>query len=137
MRRSFLFITFLLLSLSCLPVLGQEYITKQTTNLIPAETPKLSTSGKDALSASVSDEKPENSVELEAETRVRLVNRARFMARETVYDRENSKSTSVNRLFKAALVEVLTGENKGSKGWVVMSYRDTGGDPQVFLAQAP
>lgn len=130
-------IVFLFLGLVCCPVLGQEYLTKQVTILVPIENLKLSTSGKDALSASVGQEKPEDSVSLEPDTRVRLVNRSRFLARETVYDRENSTSTTVNRLFKAALVEVLTGDSKGTKGWVVVSYRDTGGDPNVFLAQAP
>jgi hypothetical protein len=119
------------------PTLGQEWVTVQGVSLVPATTPKLSTSGKDALSSTVTVNKPEGSIELLPEVRVRLISRSRFIQKETLYDRENSTSTSTNRLFKVAFVEVLSGETQGQKGWVVISYRDTGGDPQVFLTQAP
>lgn len=137
MRRfsSVLLIGFLFLS--SLLCSAEEMITSREAFLLQESSEKLSTSGKDALCSTLTEKEPSNSIALAAETRVRVVNRTRFIQKETVYDRENSKELSVRRLVKAALVEVLEGDARGSKGWMVISYRDTGGNPQVFLAQAP
>lgn len=119
------------------PVAAQEWVTLRDTMLYPSTSARLTTSAKDTLSSSVTEKPGKGSVELKSDTLVKVLKRSRFMQRETVYIRETSSSETVNRLFKVALVEVLNGKREGKQGWVVVSYRDTGGDPQVYLAQAP
>ncbi|HIB66677.1 MAG TPA: hypothetical protein EYO33_16575 [Phycisphaerales bacterium] len=117
-------------------VSAQEMVTSRQAFLLKENSPDLSTSAKDALCSTLREKAPADTYSLAVDTRVRVLARTRFMVKETVYDRENAKETSSQRLVKAALVEVLNGDSSGRTGWIVISYRDTGGDPQVILAQA-
>ena len=139
MRRVVLF--FLLLF--TLPGWCQEadFSARKDAAVYLTENQVLSSSDKDVLCGLLEEPDSSKSVMLPINTRVKLLKRSRFLQQQTVYDRENSKSRTVQRLFKVALVEVLSGENKGKSGWVVVSYRETGGDPVVYfsesLAQSP
>ena len=133
--KSFLIVFFLVIS-SALAGSAQEMVTSRQAFLLKENSPTLSTSAKDALCSTLKEKSPADTYSLNADTRVKVLERTRFMVKETIYDRENAKETSSQRLVKAALVEVLDGESLGRTGWIVISYRDTGGNPQVILAQA-
>ena len=136
MRVKSLWMAFVLIILCTGIVSAQEMVTSRQAFLLRENSPDLSTSAKDALCSPLREKAPADPYSLAVDTRVRVLARTRFMVKETVYDRENAKETSSQRLVKAALVEVLNGDSSGRTGWIVISYRDTGGDPQVILAQA-
>ena len=136
MRAKSFWIVFVLVMLSALWGSAQEMVTSRQAFLLKDNSPSLSTSAKDALCSTLKEKSPAETYALAVDTRVKVLERTRFMVKETVYDRENAKETSSRRLVKAALVEVLDGESSGRTGWIVLSYRDTGGDPQIILAQA-
>ena len=136
MRVKSLWMAFVLIILCTGIVSAQEMVTSRQAFLLRENSPDLSTSAKDALCSTLREKAPADTYSLAVDTRVRVLARTRFMVKETVYDRENAKETSSQRLVKAALVEVLNGDSSGRTGWIVISYRDTGGDPQVILAQA-
>ena len=136
MRVMSLWMAFVLIILCTGIVSAQEMVTSRQAFLLRENSPDLSTSAKDALCSTLREKAPADTYSLAVDTRVRVLARTRFMVKETVYDRENAKETSSQRLVKAALVEVLNGDSSGRTGWIVISYRDTGGDPQVILAQA-
>lgn len=136
MRVKSLWMAFVLIILCTGIVSAQEMVTSRQAFLLKENSPDLSTSAKDALCSTLREKAPADTYSLAVDTRVRVLARTRFMVKETVYDRENAKETSSQRLVKAALVEVLNGDSSGRTGWIVISYRDTGGDPQVILAQA-
>lgn len=134
MRRVVLFLLLLLV----LPGWCQEaeFAARKDAAVYLTESQVLNSSDKDVLCGLLEEPDSSKSVVLPVDTRVKLLKRSRFLQQQTVYDRENSKSKTVQRLFKVALVEVLSGENKGKSGWVVVSYRETGGNPVVFFSES-
>ena len=130
-------LVFLALLLSCAKAQTTELLTISTSQLLSGQAEQLSTSDKDKLCGFVEGSSSDKAVALEHDTRVKVLKRSRFLQQQTVYDRENSTSNISRRLYKVALVEVLSGERKGSIGWVVVSYRDSGENPVVFLREAP
>lgn len=113
----------------------QEYMmSKAPLSLYLKTQPELTASDKDLLCSSLEEAGDgDNFLTLALDSRVRVMRRSRFVQRQTVYDRENSTSSTVERLFKIALVEVMEGQSKGRIGWVVVSYRASGEDPVVYL----
>lgn len=134
--RKLLFFLFLVVGVTVGWAQEQEFLqTKIPLRLYLNSDPELTTSAKDILCGSLeSKAQNEELLLLEPASRVRVMRRTRFVQRQTIYDRENSTSTTVDRLFKVALVEVADGEAKGRVGWVVVSYRATGEDPVIFLS---
>lgn len=113
-----------------------EFAAQKEAAVYLSQSQVLSSSDKDVLCGLLEEPDSSKSVLLPVDTRVKLLKRSRFLQQQTVYDRENSKSKTVQRLFKVAMVEVLSGENKGKSGWVVVSYRETGGNPVVYFSEA-
>lgn len=108
-----------------------------SAHLLDNQSEQLSTSGKDTLCGLLEGQESDGATLLSDETRVKVLKRSRFMQQQTVYDRENSTSTTTNRLYKVALVKVMSGENKGNVGWLVVSYRDSGANPVVLMKEVP
>ena len=125
----------LLLLLLSTPCWAQQFLTTQAALLLPSSGESLSVSEKELLSGSVAGQISEELSTVAKDTRVEQLKRTRFLQKETVYDREKSTETVRSRLFKVALVRVMTGELQGKEGWMVVSYRSSGQDPQAVLTE--
>lgn len=113
-----------------------EFCARKEAPLYLSQSPDLTTSDKDVLCGLLEKAESSKAVVLSPEAKVKVLKRSRFLQRQTVYDRENSTSKTVERLYKVALVQVLSGESKGKTGWTVVSYRETGGDPVIYFAES-
>lgn len=124
-----------LLLLGCLflcgfaPVLAQDMVTLRNVTMLNDDKPTLNSDKKDKMAMSVSGRGFVGSVFLEPQTPVKVISRQTFSQRESV----GTQATQVNRNFTVALIEVLDGAKKGTKGWAVIDVQDDGGRKDVFI----
>ncbi len=127
----------LLILLGCLfflglsPALAQDTITLRQVTMLDDSKTSLTSDKKDKLAMSVSGRGFAGSVFLMPKTALKVVSRQSFSTRESV----GPTAKQVNRNFNVALVEVLDGEHKGKKGWVVIDVQDEGGRKDSYVGQ--
>ena len=124
----FLFSSLLVLGLS--PVLAQDMITTRNVTLIDDAKPSLTADKKDKLTMTITGRAFQGSVFLMPRTALKVISRQSYTTRESV----GVTAKQVNRNFNVGIVEVLDGDHKGTKGWVVFDVKDEGGRSDVYVA---
>ena len=122
----------LLLILST-PMLAQEMATKRTTYLLVDKTQNLNSVRKDTLSGALVGRAFPDVFNLPGQVAVRVYHQTQFVKNETISERGVPTPKTVKRTYKAAFVEVLSGQHQGKQGWVVVSYQDPGERVYSFL----
>lgn len=122
-----------LLFLGLAPVQAQEMITARQVTMLDDDKPSLNSDKKEKLSMSVSGRAFHGSIFLPPSTPVKVLSRQSYVKTETV----GVTAGTIKRNFTAALVEVLDGEHKGSKGWVVVDVQDPGDQKDSYLIAPP
>ena len=122
-----------LLFLGFAPLQAQEMMTARQVTMIDDDKPSLNSDKKEKLSMSVSGRAFHGSIFLPPSTPVKVLSRQSYVKTETV----GVTAGTIKRNFTAGLVEVLDGQYKGSKGWMVLEVQDPGKRKDSYLISPP
>ena len=106
-------------------------MTLRNVTMLDDDKSSLTSEKKEKMAMSVSGRGFVGSIFLPPQTPVKILSRNSFTTRESV----GTLAKQVNRSFNVALIEVLDGDHKGSKGWAVIDVQDEGRSKTVYIAQ--